>query len=60
MNVHEQHPPSIFECQLRLFGQWFSGWSDEERNVLINKLESFDPVFVSKFYERIRQSKSMM
>jgi len=59
MNVHEQQPPSIFECQLRLFGQWFNTWSDDERNYLINKLETFDPVFASKFYEQIRQSNAM-
>uniref|UniRef100_A0A8C4Q359 Chromosome 14 open reading frame 119 n=1 Tax=Eptatretus burgeri TaxID=7764 RepID=A0A8C4Q359_EPTBU len=26
------HPPSIFECQLRLWTQWFDEWSEDERS----------------------------
>ena len=59
MNVQEQQPPSIFECQLRLFGQWFNEWTDDERNSMINKLEAFDPDLVAKFHELIRQSKTL-
>ena len=41
--------PDLFACQLRLFDQWFSGWSDKERNLLVQKLEEIDSTFVSKF-----------
>ena len=42
-------PPSIFKCQMKLFDQWFEGWTDKERNELARRLESCDPEFISKF-----------
>ncbi|XP_051556253.1 uncharacterized protein C14orf119 homolog [Myxocyprinus asiaticus] len=46
-------PPNIFECQLRLWTQWFESWSEEERNAFLNSLEEKDPVFVAYFYSRV-------
>ncbi|XP_056599716.1 uncharacterized protein C14orf119 homolog [Triplophysa dalaica] len=46
-------PPNIFECQLRLWTQWFDSWSEEERNGFLNSLEERDPVFVVCFYNRV-------
>ena len=46
-------PPSIFKCQLKLFDQWFSGWTDKERNMLMQKLEEIDPSFVTSFNEGV-------
>ncbi|KPP60349.1 hypothetical protein Z043_121659 [Scleropages formosus] len=43
-------PPNIFECQLRLWSQWFESWSEEERNAFLHALEEKDPTFVSHFY----------
>ncbi|XP_052404432.1 uncharacterized protein C14orf119 [Carassius gibelio] len=43
-------PPNIFECQLRLWTQWFDSWSEEERNAFLNSLEEKDPAFVEYFY----------
>ncbi|XP_018980225.1 uncharacterized protein C14orf119 homolog isoform X2 [Cyprinus carpio] len=43
-------PPNIFECQLRLWTQWFDSWSEEERNAFLNSLEEKDPAFVAYFY----------
>lgn len=53
MNMSDQ-APSIFQCQMRLFGQWFDRWSIQERNFMVEKLESCEPQFVSDFYERVR------
>ncbi|XP_002132021.3 uncharacterized protein C14orf119 [Ciona intestinalis] len=55
MNVNDR-PPNIFECQLRLFGQWFEEWTINQRNYMLEKLESFEPTFVSEFYTRINQT----
>nr|XP_020507846.1 uncharacterized protein C14orf119 homolog [Labrus bergylta] len=42
--------PNIFECQLRLWTQWFQSWGEEERNHFLHMLEEWDPVFVAHFY----------
>ncbi|XP_072543048.1 uncharacterized protein C14orf119 homolog [Salminus brasiliensis] len=46
----KDRPPNIFECQLRLWTQWFETWSEDERNAFLNSLEERDPIFVSHFY----------
>uniref|UniRef100_H2YEA5 Uncharacterized protein n=1 Tax=Ciona savignyi TaxID=51511 RepID=H2YEA5_CIOSA len=58
MNVVDK-PPNIFECQLRLFNQWFEQWSLNERNFMLERLESFDPVFVAEFYTQIQQTANV-
>jgi len=55
MNV-EDRLPNIFQCQLRLFGQWFDEWNIRERNFMIERLETFDPAFVARFYDRVRRT----
>ncbi|XP_062260889.1 uncharacterized protein C14orf119 homolog [Platichthys flesus] len=45
--------PNIFECQLRLWSQWFESWGEEERNHFLHILEERDPVFVSHFYSSV-------
>ncbi|XP_072297108.1 uncharacterized protein C14orf119 homolog [Eucyclogobius newberryi] len=42
--------PNIFECQLRLWSQWFESWDEEERNNFLHILEEKDPIFVAHFY----------
>ncbi|CAK7306614.1 Uncharacterized protein C14orf119 homolog [Vulpes lagopus] len=44
-------PPCIFECQLRLWDQWFRGWAEQERNEFVRQLEVSEPDFVAKFYQ---------
>ncbi|XP_038073744.1 uncharacterized protein C14orf119-like [Patiria miniata] len=41
-------PPSIFQCQLKLFSEWFAEWSDEERDVLVHRLEELAPEFMNE------------
>uniref|UniRef100_A0A3Q2PQC5 Chromosome 14 open reading frame 119 n=1 Tax=Fundulus heteroclitus TaxID=8078 RepID=A0A3Q2PQC5_FUNHE len=45
--------PNIFECQLRLWTQWFESWGEEERNHFLHMLEEKDPVFVAHFYRSV-------
>lgn len=49
----KDRPPNIFECQLRLWTQWFESWSEAERNGFLNSLEEKDPMFVSHFYRAL-------
>ncbi|XP_048867732.1 uncharacterized protein C14orf119 homolog [Brienomyrus brachyistius] len=46
-------PPSIFECQLRLWSQWFESWAEEERNTFLHSLEEQDAAFVGLFYRAV-------
>uniref|UniRef100_A0A8C7FTZ3 Chromosome 14 open reading frame 119 n=1 Tax=Oncorhynchus kisutch TaxID=8019 RepID=A0A8C7FTZ3_ONCKI len=46
-------PPNIFECQLRLWSQWFELWSEKERNSFLHILEERDLVFVAYFYRGV-------
>lgn len=43
--------PSIFQCQLKLFSDWFSLWTDKQRNDFILRLAVIDSDFVKKFNE---------
>ncbi|XP_034039455.1 uncharacterized protein C14orf119 homolog [Thalassophryne amazonica] len=45
--------PNIFECQLRLWTQWFDSWGEDERNHFLHMLEEQDPVFVAHFYRSV-------
>ena len=46
-------PPCIFECQLRLWDQWFRGWAEQECNEFVRQLEVSEPDFVTKFYQAV-------
>jgi len=46
-------PPSIFQCQMKLFNEWFDLWSEAERGALIEKLREIDEPFIIKFEEEI-------
>ncbi|ESO94182.1 hypothetical protein LOTGIDRAFT_118580 [Lottia gigantea] len=54
MSVRDR-PPSIFQCQLKLFTQWFAAWSEAERNQFLIQLQSIDPNFVAQFNFEVQQ-----
>lgn len=41
--------PSLFECQIKLFKEWFGSWSDDQKSYLTLRLQATDPGFYSKF-----------
>lgn len=53
LDVSRKKPLSIFECQMKLFDQWFEEWTDKERNALMQQLEQIDTDFVSRFNEEV-------
>ena len=58
MNMDDK-PPSIFQCQIKLFNQWFEGWSQSERNIFITKLREVNPDFVSEFDRQLAMNLSL-
>lgn len=44
-------PPSIFQCRMKLFTEWFNNWSDEEKAELLIRLKMSDKNFMMKFEE---------
>ena len=49
INGDKKKSPSLFDCQLKLFKDWFSGWSDDQKNYLVMRLQAIDPDFYSKY-----------
>lgn len=45
--------PNIFECQLRLWTQWFESWREDERNHFLHMIEEQDATFVHHFYRSV-------
>jgi len=41
--------PSIFQCRLKFFDEWFVEWSDDEREQLLERIKNLD----SEFWERL-------
>ena len=58
MNMRDR-APSIFQCQLNLFRQYFDKWTLNERNFMVERLESCDQQFVEEFYDRVRRSANV-
>lgn len=42
-------PPTIFHCRMKLFGDWFANWSDEEKEELLIRLKNLDSSFMETF-----------
>ncbi|XP_069094311.1 uncharacterized protein C14orf119 homolog isoform X1 [Pleurodeles waltl] len=49
----DDQSPNIFQCQLRLWDQWFANWTEDERNEFLRRLEECDPNFVARFYKEV-------
>ena len=58
MNVNDK-PPSIYECQIKLFNQWFEAWSRQERDSFLSKLRDVDPDFVEELDKQISLNLSL-
>ena len=52
----QQSSLGVFNCQLRMFNQWFVRWNDEDRNFFVNGLEERDYETVQYFYEKVSQT----
>ena len=52
MDMASSRPPTLFSCQVKLFHDWFSGWSDDQKNYLVLRLKDIDAGFYSKYEDR--------
>ncbi|XP_034239172.1 uncharacterized protein C14orf119 homolog [Thrips palmi] len=46
-------PPSLFQCRVKLFRDWFETWSPAEREQLLGHIKSMDPAFHTKIQEEL-------
>lgn len=49
-------PPSIFKCQMKLFDDWFDGWTQKEQNDFLVQIEQVDAGFVFKFNDAVAKT----
>lgn len=49
LEVNSSRPPSLFKCQVKLFNDYFAGWSDDQKNYLVLRLKDIDPEFFQKY-----------
>ena len=52
MNVDDK-PPSIYQCQMKLFNQWFESWAQADRSVFMIKLREVNSAFVDEFERQL-------
>ncbi|KAG7168307.1 uncharacterized protein LOC121867159 [Homarus americanus] len=45
--------PSLFDCQVKLFHDWFSTWTENDRSHLLQHLREVDVEFMSQFDKKI-------
>ncbi len=48
-NDNTKKPPSIYECQVKLFRDWFVHWSEDQREYLLLRLKDIDSEFHAKY-----------
>ena len=58
LSCNEGRPPSLFQCRVKLFKEWFESWSQAERDQLLNHIKSMDPGFHSKIQEELQSLTS--
>jgi len=49
INGEGKKPPSLYECQIKLFKDWFTSWSDDQKNYLVTRLQAIDAEFYEKY-----------
>lgn len=45
--------PSLFDCQVKLFHDWFANWTDAERTRLLEYLTETDPDFMAQYEKKV-------
>ncbi|XP_045606263.1 uncharacterized protein [Procambarus clarkii] len=45
--------PSLFDCQVKLFHEWFGTWTENDRNRLLEHLREIDPDFMTQFDKKV-------
>lgn len=53
LELNNGRPPSIFQCRMKLFREWYATWSDEEKSEFLARLGRMDEKFMEKFNAEI-------
>ena len=51
---------SMFQCQMRLFDNWFRQWTVAQRNQFIEQLEQIDAPFVALLNSKIAETSGQL
>ena len=54
MDTNSDRPPSLFSCQVKLFRDWFGGWSDDQKNYLTLRLKDIDGEFFARYEDYLQ------
>jgi len=57
LTLDNNRPPSLFQCQVKLFTDWVVVWSDDQKNYFIIRLKDIDPGFSKKFEHYLEYGK---
>lgn len=49
--------PSLFDCQIGLFKNWFLSWSDDKKNYLVRRLQELDVEYFKKYEDYLVHGK---
>ena len=50
LGAGSRKPPSLFDCQVKLFRDWFLGWSDDQKNYLVSVSTSWEQWCIVLYY----------
>lgn len=50
LNNSDPRPPSIFQCRMKLFTEWYRAWSESDRIEFLLRFKNIDSGFLSEFY----------
>ncbi|KAG0726477.1 hypothetical protein GWK47_036474 [Chionoecetes opilio] len=50
--------PSLFDCQMKLFQDWFGSWTETEQQSLLEQLQEVDPEFMVQYDKKLRADPS--
>lgn len=45
--------PTLFLCRIKLFREWCSNWSQQEKDYLLSSIKNADAVFAQKYDEKL-------
>jgi len=51
---------TVFTCQLRLFSQWFTAWTNDQRNSFLEYLSDVDTNFVDQLNCKIAATSGQL
>lgn len=54
----QDKPMNLFQCRVKLFNEWYTNWTEEERDRLVKNISDLDKTFSEKLQEEIYGDKS--